>query len=465
MATASRPAPPGTRHRYPVRNLLAASAGNAAEWFDWTIFALFSTYFATQFFPSGNPTLAYLNTAATFALAFFFRPLGGWLIGRFADTRGRKPALMLTIALMCGGSMLIAVTPTFSTIGWFAPVILLLARIAQGISAGGEVGNGYAYLYEIAPEERRGRYTSFSYISTGSAILLASLIGFWMSSTFSHGFMQQWGWRIPFAVGGVLGVVVVWLRTHMDESTEFSEQVEGTAPVKNPLLTTLRHHPKSVAQILGFIAMTTLVYYTLTNALKIYASTPVAQGGAVGASERNTFLALSIGLVAFIAMQYPFGALADKIGRRNLVLACSLLFMVIVVPLSHLITPSLGNLIVVFVLGLGLFASVTAVAPAVLSDLLPANLRGVGIGTWYNIAIALFGGTAPLVLTALTGAGKSSLFFWYIVVMCVIGSLVLLTMPDERKRRTPAAAAASAPAPVQAVADPTGAVGAVAAGA
>lgn len=421
-----------TKHRLPVRNLLAASAGNAVEWFDWTIFALFSTYFATQFFPSGNPTLAYLNTAATFALAFFFRPLGGWLIGRFADVRGRKPALMLTIILMCGGSLVIAAAPTFETIGWFAPIVLLLARIAQGISTGGEVGNSYAYLYEIAPEDRRGRYSSFCYMSTGAAILLASLLGYWMSSTFSDEFMREWGWRLPFVIGAVLGVVVVWLRREMDESTEFTEKVEGTEPVKNPLLSTLRDHPRAVAQIVGFIAMTTLVYYTLTNALKAYASRSLADGGTVGASESDTFLALSIGLAVFIAAQYPFGALADRIGRRNQMLGCALVFAVITVPLSRLVTDNLGSLILVFVVSLGLFASATSVTPAILSDLLPVNLRGVGIGAWYNVAIALFGGTAPFVLTALTDAGRTPLYFWYIVAMCVIGGLVMFTVRDER---------------------------------
>jgi len=393
------------RHRMPVRNLVAASAGNAVEWFDWTIFALFSTFFATQFFPAGNPTLAYLNTAATFALAFFFRPLGGWLLGKFADRAGRKPALLLTIALMCGGSLVIALSPTFETIGWAAPCLLLAARIAQGISTGGEVGNAYAYLYEIAPADRKGRYTSFCYISTGSAILLASLLGYWMSSSFSREFMTEWGWRIPFLVGAVLGLVVVWLRRSMDESTEFEAEVAGTEPVHNPLLTTVREHPKAVLQILGFIAATTLVYYTLTNALKSYASTPLDKGGTVGASEADTFLALSIGLVVFIAMQYPYGALADRVGRRNLCLVCAVLFAVLIVPLSWLISASLVDLIVVFVVGLGVFAMITSVAPAILSDLMPANLRGVGIGAWYNIAI-----------------------------MCVVGALALLTVPDERKR-------------------------------
>jgi MFS transporter, MHS family, alpha-ketoglutarate permease len=428
----TRPAPPEP-HRFPVRNLIAASAGNAIEWFDWTIFALFATFFATQFFPADNPTLAYINTAATFALAFFFRPLGGWLLGRFSDRVGRKPALLLTITLMCGGSLVIALAPTFSVIGWAAPILLLVARIAQGISTGGEVGNAYAYLYEIAPADRKGRYSAFCYISTGGAILLASLLGFWMSSTFSKEFMTAWGWRIPFLIGAVLGLLVIWLRRTMDESTEFEAEVAGSAPVRRPLLTTVREHPKAVLQMLGFIAATTLVYYTLTNALKSYATTPLGKGGVIGAGEADTFLALSVGLVAFIALQYPFGALADRIGRRNLSLLGCAIFAVLIVPLSWLITPNLVSLITVFVVGLGLFAMISSVAPAVLSDLMPANLRGVGIGAWYNIAIALFGGTAPLLVTALSAAGHQDWFFIYIGVMCLVGVLALLTVPDERK--------------------------------
>ncbi len=269
------------------------------------------------------------------------------------------------------------------------------------------MGNAYAYLYEIAPADRKGRYTSFCYISTGSAILLASLLGYWMSSTFSKQFMAEWGWRIPFVIGAVLGLLVVWLRRSMDESTEFEEQVAGEAPVRSPLLTTLREHPKAVAQILGFVAASTVIYYTLTNALKSFASTPLDKGGLIGASEADTFLALSIGMAVFIVLLYPFGALADRIGRRNVSLLCTAIFVVLIVPLSWLISANIGNLIAVFAIGLGVFAMSSAVVPAVLSDLMPPQLRGVGIGTWYNIAIALFGGTAPLLITALSAAGHA----------------------------------------------------------
>ncbi len=177
--------PEQTRHKLPIRTLIAASVGNAVEWYDWTVFATFSIYFATQIFSDANESAAFIGTFATYAVAFFFRPLGGMLLGRYADLRGRKQAMLLTIALMAGGSFVIAILPTFDQVGWLAPILLLVARIAQGMSLGGEVSNASAYLAEIAPPERRGRYSSFFYISTGTAVLLASLLGALLASTLS----------------------------------------------------------------------------------------------------------------------------------------------------------------------------------------------------------------------------------------------------------------------------------------
>ncbi|MFJ8931497.1 MFS transporter [Streptomyces sp. NPDC102364] len=315
---------------------------------------------------------------------------------------------------------------------------MLTARIAQGISTGGEVGNSYAYLYEVAPADRKGRYASIGYISTGSATLVASLLGYWITSEFDSDTISSWGWRVPFVVGAALGVIVLWLRTSMAESTEYVDNVSGAEPVSHPLWMTLRHYPRSVLRIIGMVSMTTVVYYTLTNALKTYATTPTKQGGTIGASESQAFLALSIGMLVFVALQYPFGALADRVGRRNTLLACGAIFVVISVPLSTLLTADTTNLVVVFAVGLGLFAMATSVAPAVLSDQLPPQLRGVGIGAWCNLAVALFGGTAPLIVTALTAAGHTDWFFWYISIVCAFGVAALLTMRDERRHAVPA---------------------------
>ena len=245
-------------HRLPVRTLVAASIGNAIEWYDWTVYATFSVFFATQIFPADNAALALLSTLATYALAFFFRPLGGWLLGRFADLRGRRTAMLLTILLMAGGSFIIGILPTFTLVGWLAPILLLLARIGQGMSLGGEVSNASAYLAEIAPPERRGRYSAFFYISTGSAVLIASLLGALLVAVLTPEQMAEYGWRIPFLIGGALGLVGLWLRRAMPETEQFEENKAKAQQLKHPLLMTLREHPKAVGQLIAFTLLSTL---------------------------------------------------------------------------------------------------------------------------------------------------------------------------------------------------------------
>jgi MFS transporter, MHS family, alpha-ketoglutarate permease len=416
----------GTQHRLPVRTLIAASVGNAIEWYDWTIYATFSIFFATQIFPKENAALALISTLATYALAFFFRPLGGWLLGRFADLRGRRTAMMLTIALMAAGSLAIGLLPTFAMVGWLAPVLLLLARIAQGMSLGGEVSNASAYLAEIAPPERRGRYSSFFYISTGTAVLLASLLGALLTATLSKEELASYGWRIPFVIGGVLGLIGLWLRRAMPETDQFEENKAKAEALRHPLLTTLREHPKAVGQLVGFTLLSTLCYYTFFSAL-----TPFAVSSR-GAEAGEVFLALSVATALFVALQYPMGLLSDRFGRKPQLLVWSAATALLVVPLSWLIGPGVGNLLVVFSVGLGLYTMMTSIAPAIMSELFPTELRGLGIGAWYNLTVALFGGTAPLVIQSLSAAGLADAFFYYVAAGAAIAFLVILTLPETR---------------------------------
>ncbi|NUT53768.1 MAG: MFS transporter [Saccharothrix sp.] len=411
-----------TQHRLPVRKLVAASIGNAIEWYDWTIYATFSIYFATQVFPKGNPQLALINTLAAYAIAFFFRPLGGYLLGRFADLRGRRTAMLLTIILMAGGSVAIGLLPTYAQVGWLSPILLLLARIAQGLSLGGEVSNASAYLAEIAPPRRRGRYSSFFYISTGSAVLVASLLGFVLARTLDSAQLASYGWRIPFLVGGVLGLVGLWMRRSLEETEQFEQNKAKARQLKRPLMVTLREHPKAVGRLVGFTMLSTLCYYTFFSALTPFAVTRR------GADAVDVFLALSIATALFIALQYPMGALADRVGRKPQLLAWSAATAVLVVPLSTLIGPGVGNLLLVFCVGLGLYTAMTSIAPAVMSELFPTELRALGIGSWYNLTVALFGGTAPLVIQALPG----STFFYYVAAGAAIAFLVILTMPETK---------------------------------
>ena len=415
-----------TPHKLPVRTLVAASIGNAIEWYDWTVFATFLIYFSTQFFPAGNPELALINTTATYAVAFFFRPVGGWVLGRFADTRGRKAAMILTITLMAGGSLLIGILPTYEQVGWLAPILLLLARVAQGMSLGGEVSNASAYLAEIAPEGRRGRYSAFFYISTGLALLIASLLGVLLSSTLTDDQLRSFGWRIPFIIGGILAVVGLYLRRNLSETQQFEDNKDKAVHVHRPLWTTITHHPKAVGQLIGITLLNTLNYYVFFAALTPYAVE------SQGADDNDVFLALSVGTALFIVLLYPFGKLSDRFGRKPQLLFWAAAVGILIIPLSKLIgqDPGLPQLLIVFCTGLGLYALMASIAPAIMSELFPTELRGVGIGAWYNITVAIFGGTAPLVIAALANAGQSDLFFVYVAVGAAVSFCTILTIRE-----------------------------------
>lgn len=413
-------------HKLPVKTLVSASIGNAVEWFDWTVYATFVVYFAGQFFPSENAALSLIGATSTYALAFFFRPLGGYVLGRFADLKGRKAGMLVTILLMAGGSLVIAVLPTYDAVGWLAPILLLLARIAQGMSLGGEVSNASAYLAEIAPPSRRGRYSAFFYISTGTALLAASLMGVLLTSVLTEDQLQSYGWRIAFGVGGLLGFVGMWLRRSLVETDQFEENAVKARATKNPLMQTIRHHPRAVLQLCAFTLLSTLSYYTFFSAL-----TPFAINFR-GADGNDVFIALSIGTALFVALCYPFGALSDRVGRKPQMLVWSGAMAVLTVPLSFLVQDNLISLVVVFCVGLGLYAMMASLAPAVMSELFPTELRATGIGSWYNLTVALFGGTAPLVITALSDAGHPVFFFAYVAVAAAIAFGVILTLKETR---------------------------------
>src|SRR5919112_4397822 len=417
---------PGTKHKLPIRTLIAASVGNAVEWYDWTVFATFSIYFATQIFSSENESLAFLGTFATYAIAFFFRPLGGVLLGRYADLRGRKQAMLMTIGLMAGGSFVIAILPTYDQVGWLAPILLLLARIAQGMSLGGEVSNASAYLAEIAPPERRGRYSAFFYISTGSALLAASLLGVLLTTVLSEDQLQSYGWRIAFFIGGLLGLIGMWLRRSLVETEQFEESAEKARATKHPLLQTIKYHPKAVVQLCAFTLLSTLSYYTFFSALTPFAIT------FRDADKTDVFIALSIGTALFVALCYPFGKLSDHIGRKPQLLIWSGAMAVLIVPLSFLVRDNLFSLVVVFCTGLGLYALMASIAPAIMSELFPTELRAIGIGSWYNLTVAVFGGTAPLVITWLSEAGNPLWFFWYVAIAAAVAFAVILTLRETK---------------------------------
>lgn len=421
-------APTAARPKLSKRMLLAAGAGHAVEAFDFLIFSLFAVYLSHSFFPPGNDTLALMNTTATFALSFFFRPLGGYLFGKLADKRGRRPALMGTVLLMSGSSLVMALLPGYETIGWAAPILLLLARSLQGIAAGGEVGNSFVYLYERAPQNAKGRHSFVIYLATGTAVLVGSLLGFVISSNVSAEAMNNWGWRVPFIIGALLGLVVLYLRRQLHETEEFTARTKSSATktaARGSLIRTLREHPKPIAQLFFFSGAASLSFYAISNALKIYIGDP---HGPVRASSSDSFLALTIATVVYIALLYPFGALADKIGLKKQTIIALGILAITTVPLTLMLNNSLPNLILIYVLAHTALAMLTAISPMMIARLLPVELRGTGVGAFFNTANALFGGTALFVLTLLSSQGMGWVFYAYVAVMCVVALVCVIGM-------------------------------------
>jgi MHS family alpha-ketoglutarate permease-like MFS transporter len=294
------------------------------------------------------------------------------------------------------------------------------------MSLGGEVSNASAYLAEIAPPARRGRYSAFFYISTGTALLAASLLGVLLTNVLDEDQLNSYGWRIAFAVGGLLGLIGLWLRRSLSETDQFEENAEKARATKNPLWLTIRDHPRAVLQLMGFTLLNTLSYYTFFSAL-----TPFAINYR-DADASDVFIALSIGTALFVALCYPFGALSDRFGRKPQMLVWSAGLAVLVVPLSYLVRDNLFSLAVVFCTGLGLYALMASIAPAVMSELFPTELRATGIGAWYNVTVALFGGTAPLVITTLSSAGHPLWFFWYVAGGAVVAFCAILTLTETK---------------------------------
>jgi len=411
-----------TRHR--IFSIVAASSGNLVEWFDFYIYAFTSLYFAAAFFPKSDPTAQLLATAAVFGAGFLMRPLGGWLFGRIADRKGRKVSMVLSVTMMCGGSLLIACLPTYASIGAWAPFLLLVARLFQGLSVGGEYGTTATYMSEIALRGQRGFFSSFQYVTLIGGQLLAVLVVVALQAILTHEELVAWGWRIPFVIGAATAVVALYLRRSLSESTTSETRSKKEAGTMAGLF---KHHRAAFFTVLGYTAGGSLIFYTFTTYMQKYLV------NSAGMSIKTASTVMTFALLAYMCMQPLFGALSDRIGRRNNMLLFGALGTVAVVPIMFALQTVTNPYVAFFLIALALaiVSFYTSISGIVKAEMFPPEVRALGVGLAYAISNAVFGGSAEYVALALKKAGSESAFFWYVTVMMAIAFIVALRLPKK----------------------------------
>lgn len=412
-----------------IKAILGGSAGNLVEWYDWFAYASFSIYFAKVFFPEGDTTAQYMKTAAIFAVGFAARPVGAWLMGLYADRAGRRAALSLSVSLMCLGSLIIALTPGFTTIGIAAPVILLTARILQGLSVGGEYGASATYMSEMAGRSRRGFWSSFQYVTLILGQVAAALVLFILQQTLGKDALHEWGWRIPFFIGAVLAVVVFWIRRGLEESASFT--AHKASGVKSlGAFAMFKHHPKAAFVIIGLTAAGSLGFYAYTTyMLKFLENTAGFSKEWAGAINLGT-------LICFMLLQPLFGWLSDRIGRRTMLIGAFGLGALIAWPVMTLIAKTGGQPWLAFALimaALIVQSGYTAISAVVKAELFPSHVRALGVALPYAIGNALFGGTAEYVALWFKNEGMESGFYIYVAVLMAIAAAIALGMRDTAR--------------------------------
>ncbi|WP_410597635.1 MFS transporter [Amycolatopsis sp. lyj-23] len=412
-----------------IGNVLRGSIGNLIEWYDWYAYAAFTTYFAKSFFPTSDTTAAFLGSAAVFAVGFLMRPLGGWMLGRFADRFGRRRALVLSVTLMAGGSLLIAVTPSYHTIGIAAPILLLTARLIQGLSVGGEYSTSATYLSEVATPGKRGFYSSFQYVTLYGGQLLALGLQLVLQALLTEQQLTAWGWRIAFGVGTVAALTVMWLRRGMDESESYTREAGAETTAERGTLRALAKYPKEIALVVGLTLGGTVGFYTFaTYSQKFLENT-------AHIPRRQVTVVLFCAILVAAILQPLAGRLSDRIGRRPLLLFFGIGGTLLTVPLMT-VMGSTRNPVGAFFLvlaGLVIVAGYTSINAIVKAELFPTKIRALGVGLPYALTVAIFGGTAELIAQALKSAGHEPVFFWY-VAGCVLVSLIVYgTMRETSK--------------------------------
>ena len=409
-----------------IKSIFSGSVGNMVEWYDWYVYAAFSLYFAKAFFPKGDTTAQLLNTAAIFAVGFLMRPIGGWLMGLYADRKGRKAALMASVLLMCFGSLVIALSPGYETIGVWAPILLVFARLLQGLSVGGEYGTSDTYLSEMATKERRGFFSSFQYVTLISGQLIALGVLIVLQQTLTEEQLYSWGWRVPFVIGALCAVVALYLRRGMEETESFKKT---RVKPKESAMRTLLRHPKELMTVVGLTMGGTLAFYTYTTYMQKYLVNTVG----MSISDSTTISAATLFL--FMCIQPLVGALSDKIGRRPILIAFGVLGTLFTVPILttlHTITTWWGAFFLIMA-ALIIVSGYTSINAVVKAELFPTEIRALGVGLPYALTVSIFGGTAEYIALWFKSAGMETGYYWYVTACIACSLAVYATMKDTRK--------------------------------
>ncbi len=409
-------------------NIFKGSVGNLIEWYDWYVYSAFAVYFSAEFFPKGDPTSQLLNTAAIFAVGFLMRPIGSLLMGRYADRHGRRAALTLSITVMAGGSLIIACTPSYESIGIMAPIILVLARLLQGLSLGGEYGTSATYLSEMASSGRRGFYSSFQYVTLVAGQMVALGVQIVLQQLLSEPDMKAWGWRIPFIIGAMGAVAVLWLRRTMDESEQFanikSQKRESAGTVR-----ALMKHPKAVLTVVGLTLGGTVAFYTYTTYLQKF------MVNTVGLPKEVVSWINFAALLIFIVLQPIAGLLSDKIGRRPLLMAFGILGTLLTAPIFFFMEKTTEPIVafLLMMVGLIIVTGYTSINAIVKAELFPTEIRALGVGLPYALTVAIFGGTAEFIALWLKSIGMESLFYFYVAGCIAISFITYWRMAESSK--------------------------------
>lgn len=406
--------------------IVGASSGNLVEWYDFYAYAFTAIYFAAAFFPSGDTTSQLMATAGIFAVGFFMRPLGGWLFGWLADKHGRKNSMVISVLMMCAGSLMIAILPTYATIGAAAPVLLLVARLTQGLSVGGEYGTAATYMSEVAGKENRGFYSSFQYVTLIGGQLLAVLVLALLQQLLTTDELRAWGWRIPFLIGAATAVVAMYLRRSLHETGS----AEAMHSEDAGSLLALMKHKRAVLIVLAFTMGGSLYFYTFTTYMQKYLVNTAHMDPKIVTGI------MTVALVIYMCLQPVFGALSDRIGRKNNMLLFTALAVLTSVPLlgalGRVTSPySAASLVLI---GLVIASFYTAISGVVKAEMFPAVVRALGVGFTYAVGNAAFGGTAEYVALWFKSVGREEWFGWYVTILVGIALVAAVVMPDSRRR-------------------------------